>query len=96
MEIRWQDIAEKLKLDEKERTTIQRYYDAIESAIDYNCYIVIKNIGRLKATAASKRREKAVNNYSFNKVRKRYKQKVVKRNQRAWCFEEFDQHWTED
>lgn len=95
MEIRWQDIAKKIGLNEKERNTVHRYYDAIESAVGYDCYILIKGLGKLKSTDASKRREKAKKNYSFNVVRRRYREKVMKRNQRAWAFEEFDQHWTD-
>lgn len=94
MDVHWHDIADKVKVKLSKklvRETIVVFYNALESNIDYDCNIYVRNIGRFKGTKAGIRRRNATIKYRKNKVR--FREKYKKKRQRLWVKEKFDPHW---
>jgi hypothetical protein len=69
----------------RSRGTIIAFYNALLSAIDYDCFIRINHIGDLRGTTTILKKK--------NDILKRYNNKIIKRRQRMWAKDTIDKYW---
>jgi len=94
MDVRWQDICEKLPLKKSKklvRETVLAFYNAFESNIDTECNFSIFGVGNFKGTKRGLQRDRV--RKAFNRHIAAYENKLIKRKQRYWAKEKIDDYW---
>ena len=97
MEVKWQDIVEKMKRKgiklNRSKGIVRNYYHAFQKSISTTCDIPVKHIGRFKACSAALREEEA--QWKADAPIRKHKDKLAHRRWKMWLFEEFDNYWPE-
>jgi len=94
MEVRWQDICDKLKVKRRKKLikqTVLVFYASFESNIIPGCDTYIRNIGTFKGLPSGVKHIEVLKN--LNKTKTKYYAKLTKRKQRLWVRETFDENW---
>jgi len=95
-DVTWQDIVSKIKVGKSRklvRDTVFTFYSALESNLVAECDINVRNLGKFKGNKRMKEKEGAIKR--LNRTKTNFYNKWLKKRQRLWAKERFDDNWIE-